>query len=148
MQKKLLWVIPILLILIQFIPVDRSNPPAGDEMYIPTEIQTIFERSCNDCHTNITNWPWYSYVAPVSFWIANHVHDGRKDMNFSVWGDYSVKKKRHKLEDIKELVEIDEMPLWEYTLIHSRAKLSDADKLKIYKWVDAELERYPMDPPK
>lgn len=110
-------------------------------MYMPDDIQEIFTRACNDCHTNETTWPWYSYIMPVSYWVADHVEAGRGDLNFSKWEKYSTKKKVHKLEEVKEVLEADVMPLWEYTLLHPSANLSKEDRQKIYDWVETELSK-------
>ncbi len=94
--------------------------------------------SCYDCHSNETVWPWYSYVAPVSFLVAGDVEDGRKRVNFSEWDKYDEKKKEKKMDAMIEAVEAGGMPLPKYLITHSDAKL-DPEKIKILKdWVTSD----------
>lgn len=135
MLKKLLIVVVIVIVGIQFIPVGRSNPPVTQEINAPVNVLSILKTSCYDCHSNETKWPWYSYVAPVSFFIAGDVNEGRKHLNFTEWDKYDAKRKSKKLDGVIELVEKDVMPLSSYKLIHSDAKLDQA-KIKVLKdWV-------------
>ena len=97
MLKKILIVIGVIIVAIQFIPVDRSNPPVTQEINAPPNVMTILKTSCYDCHSNETNWPWYSYVAPVSFLVASDVQNGRKRVNFSEWDKYDEKKREKKI---------------------------------------------------
>ncbi len=118
-------------LLIQLIPVRRDNPaavPAQDFIQVeqpPDEIAQQIRRSCYDCHSYNTQWPWYSYVAPVSWLVANHVHEGREKVNFSTWGALSPRKKEHAIEEIIEYLDNEKMPLYSYTLIHRDARLDD-----------------------
>jgi hypothetical protein len=135
MLKKILIVIGVILIGIQFIPVNRSNPTVTQEIDAPANVLSILKTSCYDCHSNETEWPWYSKVAPVSFLVAADVRNGRKRVNFSEWDKYDEKKKEKKLEHIIEMVEEGEMPLPNYLIMHSNAKL-DSSKIKALKdWV-------------
>jgi len=134
--KKILIILAVLFVAIQFIPVDRSNPPVTAELDAPSDITAVLRTSCYDCHSNETNWPWYAYVAPVSFLVAGDVNDGRKRLNFSEWDKYDIQKREKKLEEIVELAELGEMPLSIYTLVHPNAKL-DPLRVKILKdWVN------------
>jgi hypothetical protein len=132
MLKKILIVLAIIVIGIQFIPVDRSNPPVTQEIDAPANVLSILKTSCYDCHSNESKWPWYSYIAPVSFLVAGDVEDGRKRVNFSEWDKYDEKKRAKKLEHIVDMVEEGEMPLPMYTFIHTDAKL-DSSKIRIIK---------------
>lgn len=140
---KILLGVVILLVLVQFIPVDRTNPEIENKKTIfaketvPPSIRTIFGRSCGDCHSDQTVWPWYSYVAPVSWMIANDVHSARKHVNFSEWGNYTAKQREEALEDICEQVQQSQMPEKSYTLIHRDARLKDIDKEAICRWTEA-----------
>jgi len=134
--KSILGLLAVGLVGIQFIPVVRSNPPILAEIKAPEEVLTIFRRACYDCHSNETIWPWYSYVAPVSWLVESDVKVGRSNVNFSEWNEYSQKLqnlKRYKIG--KEVVE-GEMPLWFYILLHSKAQLSPADIELIVSWSD------------
>ena len=93
----------------------------------PENTAILIKNSCYDCHSNTTNYPWYSNVAPISWWIKNHVEEGKEHLNFSIWTDYTEKKRAHKLEECVEVLEEQEMPLKTYTLIHYDAKLSSED---------------------
>jgi uncharacterized membrane protein len=132
----------VFLIAAQLVPVDRSNPPIdpAKSIYatgvVPDEIHTILQRSCKDCHSSETHWPWYSKVAPVSWLVASDVHDGRKELNLSEWASYTDKRKDHKLDSICEQVKRGDMPDGKYTLIHTSAKLSDGERTEICKWTE------------
>ncbi len=124
----------IALIAIQFVPVDRSNPPTTLEISAPAEVLSILKRSCYDCHSHATKWPWYSYVAPVSWLVAHDVEEAREELNFSTWDQYDAKKQAHKIEEIWHEVEEGEMPLTGYLYVHSDATLSDKDKAILKAW--------------
>jgi len=94
-----------------------------------------------DCHSNHTVWPWYSSVAPMSWLVAKDVRNGRGKMNFSEWGRIPESKQEARLEAICEEIKEGEMPLKEYLLIHSDAKLSEQDKDALCNWVNAELKK-------
>lgn len=135
--KIIVAVLVLALIVMQFVPVSRTNPPVTGEIKAPEEIMNIFKTSCYDCHSNETVWPWYSYVAPVSFLVAHDTNHGREYVNFSEWDSYSANDKEEAIEEIWEEVEEDHMPLWFYVILHPEAKLSDADKEIIKSWSEA-----------
>src|ERR1700675_3300924 len=107
-------VLIVVLIVIQFIPIERTNPPVESDVPAPAELKAVLRRSCYDCHSNETRWPWYARVAPVSFLIASDVKEGRRQVNFSVWNQYSGNRKARKLKEIVEQVEGSKMPQWYY----------------------------------
>ena len=119
---------------IQFIPVERSNPPVTGEMDAPPRVKEILMRSCYDCHSNETVWPWYSYIAPASWLLEKDVEEGRDELNFSEWKGYDEKKKQKKFKETREEVEEGEMPQWYYVIMHPEAKLTDADKQALFEW--------------
>ena len=98
------------------------------------EVVTIMKASCLNCHTNRIDYPWYSEIAPVSWWIADHIEEGREHLNFSEWGLYSDAKKEHKAEESWEEVEEKEMPLESYAFMHSEANLSDEEREVLIKF--------------
>ena len=98
------------------------------------EVRAILKESCYDCHSDHTRYPWYAEIAPVSYWLADHVKDGKKHFNVSTWKDYSLKKKDHKMEELIEMVEDKEMPLPSYTWIHRDADLSMEQIEAIVTW--------------
>ena len=125
----------ISLLAIQLVPIERDNPPVEEEVAAPPAVREILRRSCYDCHSNETRWPWYSYVAPVSWLVADDVHHARGHMNFSTWNDYDEEERVDHLEEAWEMVEDGEMPLWFYVLLHPEAELNEADKQAIHNWV-------------
>ncbi len=130
----------ILIIVIQFIPVKKDNPPAFSDFEGPENIKAILKRSCYDCHSNLTRWPWYSQIAPISWLISDDVHEGREHLNFSKWDSYSSKKQANKIEEIWEHVEKGEMPIKAYLYLHSKARLSAADKEALKNWAIPTVE--------
>lgn len=135
--KVLRWVVlafVVALIAIQFVPVDRTNPPVEGEVPAPPEVRAILRRSCYDCHSNETVWPWYSRLAPVSWLLAKDVREGRGELNFSTWNRYSTQQQVHKLKESWEEVEEGEMPLWFYLPVHRDAELSDSDRATLRRW--------------
>ncbi len=122
------------LALAQLVPVERSNPPVETEVPAPTAVRAILERSCYDCHSLATRWPWYSRVAPVSWLVAYDVEHAREHMNFHTWNRYDADERREKLEELWEEVEKGAMPLWYYLPLHPRARLSEGDKEILRGW--------------
>ena len=124
----------VALLLAQFVPVDRTNPPVETWVDAPADVVAVLERACYDCHSNETVWPTYSRVAPISWLVANHVHEGRESVNYSTWNRYSAEERAELLEESWEEVEEGEMPEKGYTLLHSQARLSDADRSLLRSW--------------
>jgi hypothetical protein len=150
MRKVLKWgsiIVLAILLGIQLIQPDRSNPAVDESMTIyahlnvPPEVKSILERSCYDCHTHNTKWPWYSYVAPVSWLIAGDVKTGRANLNMSLWGEYNKRKRISKLDLICDELREDAMPIKPYRLLHPDAALSPAEVDLICNWVDTERDR-------
>jgi hypothetical protein len=143
-MKKILKFVVIVLVLgfivLQFFPPDRTNPPIAEAetleatTRVPADVAAILNRSCGDCHSHKTTYPWYSYVSPASLFLASHIRDGRRHLNFSVWNTYEKKKKLKKLEEVREQVESGEMPLSSYLWIHRDAVLSESDKKALVDW--------------
>lgn len=132
-MKKFLFFLLIVLIGIQFIPVEQNNPPVKQEMPMPVNVKEILSRSCFDCHSNLTEWQWYSKVAPMSFLITNHVKEGREHLNFTEWDYYSTNYDKVKKEIWEEVLN-EKMPPWSYRVINPKGKLSDEDKRIIREW--------------
>lgn len=121
---------------IQLVPVERTNPPVTSPLVAPEPVRSILARACNDCHSNETRWPWYAYVAPMSWLVTKDVVAGRKHLNLSEWGGFSADKRSSKADSMAEEVEKGEMPLSNYVLIHHDAKLSPADAVALRDWAD------------
>ena len=100
----------------------------------PKDVKLVLEQTCYDCHSNNTVYPWYNNVAPVSYWLADHVEEGKEHLNFSAWDTYSAKKKDHKLDELIEEVEEGEMPMKIYPITHPDARLSDENREEIKEW--------------
>jgi hypothetical protein len=111
------------------------------DLKLPAEITTIFKRSCMDCHSSQTTWPWYSYVAPVSWLVERDVRRGRDYMNLSEWQQYTLQQRQKLLADVASTVKNGEMPLPQYTLIHRQARLSEVDRDLVYQWARGERRR-------
>jgi hypothetical protein len=122
----------------QIVPVSRENPPVQEEVPAPPPVRELLRRSCYDCHSNETRWPWYSRVAPISWLVAYDVRHARKHVNFSTWDRYSEKKRGKIREEIWEQVRDGEMPLWYYLPAHPDARLADADRELLRGWTGGE----------
>lgn len=128
---------------IQFIPT-KSNQSEyiskSDIIYeheVPENINKILQTSCYDCHSNNTNYPWYHKIQPVSWYLEDHVEEGKEALNFSKFKEYSSRRQRSKLRSIKSQVEDEKMPLKSYTFIHRSAKLSETEKQELTTWIDS-----------
>ncbi len=139
--------VAMLLVGAQFVRPERVNPALGDErsieshVHLDAQVEAILRRSCMDCHSNRTQWPWYSNVAPVSWFVADHINHGRRHLNFSDWTQYDEAKASRLLSDICREAKQGLMPLLSYTLIHRGAKLSDGDVTALCNWSQQERQR-------
>lgn len=127
-------------VVIQFIRPDRTNPPVqpgngiADHASLPSDVKEILDRSCFDCHSSVTRWPWYSQVAPVSWLVAQDVKEGRRHLNFSEWQGYKPGIRRAKLEAIIDEMDNAEMPPATYLVLHRDAALLPAERERIAAW--------------
>ncbi len=143
MKNKIWLAIPVALLAIQFIQPDIRNPPVVAAMDIqqvanpPADVKAVLKAACYDCHSNETRYPWYSRVAPVSWWVANHVDEGREALNFSTFGALSPGDRSEILEEAGEKVTEGEMPLASYTWMHPEARLSAAQRNLLSGWLNA-----------
>lgn len=139
-KKKIALFILVLLVVCQFIRIDKTTKPVDPTLDIivltkpSAEIASILKVSCYDCHSYQPAYPWYTNIAPVSWWIKHHINEGTHHLNFSDWGNYTQKRKDHKLDECIEMVEEDEMPMSSYTLMHNEAKLSAEQKTLLINW--------------
>jgi mono/diheme cytochrome c family protein len=132
------------LIAIQFVPVNRLNPPVVQEpAWDSPQTQSLAERACFDCHSNETEWPWYSQIAPASWLVADHVQEGRAKLNFSEWGlaknddEEEHEEEGEEVEEIVEEVQEGEMPLPSYLLLHPEARLTEAEIEQLSRGLEA-----------
>ena len=119
---------------VQFVPVDRDNPPVRSNLSAPDEVMSVLLRACYDCHSNQTRWPWYSRVAPVSWFLARDVREARADLNFSEWPVLDFELQHLEMDEIHDAVSEGKMPLRSYTLIHRDARLTQADRNLLLDW--------------
>jgi hypothetical protein len=129
----------LLLGALQFLPVDRSNPPVEKEVDAPPAVRDVLRRACYDCHSHETVWPWYSRVAPVSFLVAHDVAEGREELNFSRWDFADAAVESRVRRRVWREVEEGEMPLWFYVPLHPAARLNAADKEALRAWALASM---------
>lgn len=140
--KGIALIVIVALVGIQFIPVKRNvskNVPSTDFIltFKPTEnVSDILKTSCYNCHSNHTDYPWYSYVQPVGLYLEGHINEGKENLNFSEFGNYSGRRQKSKLTSMINQIEEGKMPLPAYTLIHSDAKLSGEDKRAITEFLE------------
>ena len=139
-MKKILVILLVAFILIQFFPIDKNNPaptPQMDFLNIkntPESTAKLIRNGCYDCHSNESKYPLYSNFQPVAWFLKDHIDEGRRKLNFSTFATYEPKRQAHKLFEAIEMVEKDEMPLDSYTIIHSEAKYTEAQKQEVLQY--------------
>ena len=152
MQKFFKWLIIILAIgfvAAQFFRVARTNPPftaaqtIDNAVNVPPDIHATLTRACFSCHSNETEWPWYSHVAPTSWFVVGHVDEGRRHLNFSTWVRPGKEPQAsiNRLKEICDEVQSGGMPLTSYELLHWHSWLSAEDRKRICEWSEAEQKR-------
>lgn len=145
-KRIVLYVILAIIILIQFIPAGRpelKTTHENDLLYnneIPEEIAGMLRASCYDCHSYEVKYPWYSYVAPVSWLVARDIKEGVKELNFSEWESQSKMDKAKNLDEMIDEINEGEMPMPIYTIIHRNAKLTEEQKQQLADWADGFAE--------
>jgi hypothetical protein len=136
MHARWLWTAAALLTALQLVPVDRSNPRVETEISAPDPVRQILRKACYDCHSHETRWPWYAYVAPVSWYVHHDVEHGREHLNFSAWNRYDAKEQRELFEEIDEEVSERSMPLPIYVSLHAEARLTNAERRALTDWAE------------
>ncbi len=153
--KTIGWILLIALIVIQFFRPEKNIHP-GDQpnaiekkFTVPGEVKTILDKACNDCHSNNTRYPWYNNIQPVAWWLADHVKDGKGELNFDEFTTRRPRFQYRRMEQTIDLVKEEEMPLDSYTWTHKDAVLTDEEKNKIYDWAKSVMttleSQYPID---
>ena len=142
MNRRKIWVgLLVLFIFIQFVQPTRnkSNQSLQTDLVklfvVPSEVLKVLEAACFDCHSNNTKYPWYSWVQPFGWILANHIRKGKEDLNFSEFGSYSVRRQLSKLTGVANSINDGSMPLSSYTLLHKTARLSKDEKALLINWV-------------
>ncbi len=149
LMRNLVLLVVVALIVIQFFPPARTNPPINPSATFEAIAKpdpgaaVVIQRACRDCHSNSTVWPWYSHIAPASWLIADDVKEGRAHLNFSEWSYYGPEMSMMKLKQVCSEVKEGGMPLWQYKLLHPGARLSqqDVEKLCLASSPTANLQR-------
>lgn len=143
MIRKILLVLLMIFVIIQFFRPKKnlsggiSQNDIALHFSLPENVQTILKRSCYDCHSNNTVYPWYNNVEPVAWWLSNHVSDGKRELNFSEFASYPAKKQYRKLRTIIETIRKNEMPLNTYLWIHKDAILTNDQQTILSNWADS-----------
>lgn len=155
MVKRILLILFIIFIAIQFIKPEKNihavaQPADISAIYsIPANVDTILIKACKDCHSNNTRYPWYNNFQPVAWFLDNHVKDGKRSFNLNEFAAYPAARQYDKIKEIKKQIDDGDMPLSSYTLIHTNARLSDAEKNTVIKWsenIRRQMEvKYPKD---
>jgi hypothetical protein len=139
--KKIVFGLILVLIAVQFVPVsyNQSETVLDSDFLktyqVPEQIENILKTSCYDCHSNNTNYPWYGKIQPGAWFMENHIQEGKSELNFNEWANYSDRRKKSKLKSIISQIKNDKMPIFSYTLIHRNAKLSEKEKITITEWL-------------
>ena len=140
--KKIVLLLLVVFVAIQFIQPARNKngqvlPTDISKVYtLPKQVQSVLKNACYDCHSNNTSYPWYSNIQPGGWWLASHIKEGKSELNFSEFGDYSSRRQRSKLNSIAKTIEDGTMPFPSYTLIHSEARLTKEEKTLIINWAN------------
>jgi hypothetical protein len=144
MKKKIFIAIAAILVLMQAIRLEKNEGDVNgpNALVVSGEVQAILEKSCYDCHSNKTNYPWYSNIQPVGWWLQYHVNDGKKHFNLSEFNAYDAKKKAHKMEEMGEMLAEHEMPLNSYLWIHKDAALTAEQMQLLTDWAKSVQIQY------
>lgn len=145
-KKKVFVALLVLVFAAQAIQPSKNNgTPHGPAdltaaVHVPPSVVSILKRSCYDCHSNQTTYPWYDHLTPVNWWVASHVNDGKEDLNFTIFKEYPKAEQFELLEEIAQSVETDEMPLSSYLMLHTKARLSAEEKRLIATWARTTMD--------
>lgn len=143
MKKILLYGI-IIFLSFQLIQIDKENPSVNKKIdynrvtHASPEIQKILKKACYDCHSNEVNYPWYSSIAPISWFIKEHVNQGKEYVNFSEYGKYNRYQKEHINSSLYRVIENKIMPLNSYLWMHKEANLSEEDYILLLNWFQTQ----------
>jgi len=143
-MKKTIIAFVAILLLFQLIPLEKTNPPIDPQLKLNTDanVMEILKKSCFDCHSNETNWPFYASIAPFSFFVTSHVNDARKALNFSNYNSIIPEIKERRLKRAIVTVKNESMALPSYRFAHESAKLSKEEKEKLLAWLENEIKKF------
>lgn len=152
--KRILLILLIALLAIQFVrPAKNESTDKSKHIStlyaVPADVNTILTKACNDCHTNNTIYPWYAEVQPVTWWLDDHIKEGKSHLNFDEYSTYNLRRQYHKMEEVIEQVKEKEMPLNSYTWVHRDAKLTNDERVALTNWAQSVMDtmkaHYPID---
>lgn len=132
----------VILVAIQFVQparnqsVQAATGGIASVINVPENVQAILQNSCYDCHSNNTRYPWYATLQPGAWWMASHIKEGKAELNFDEFGNYSKRRQLSKLKAIQGSIEDESMPLPSYTVIHRSANLSETDQKLLNGWFE------------
>ena len=155
-MKRILLLLLVVLVVIQFFRPeknvsDNQTYALNTKYQVPDTVATLLHNACNDCHSNYTTYPWYAEIQPTAWWLANHIKEGKKHLNFSEFTSRPIWWQNHKLEETIEMVKEKEMPIPSYTWLglHKGAKLTDAERQILIDWAQTQMDtlkaKYPAD---
>ncbi len=133
------------LVVIQFFKIDKTNPESNPPMdftvveQAPDEIGQLLHSACYDCHSNDTEYPWYTNIQPIGWWVKAHINKARKELNYANWGEYTAKRQAHKFDEMVDEVKEGHMPLKSYTWMHPEAKLTEAQRQQLTTWFQEKM---------
>jgi len=156
MKTKILLSLAALLIIIQFFRPERNlsdehTNDISNKYMLPDSVSAIMKVACNDCHTNLTKYPWYAEIQPIAWWLNHHITDGKRHLNFSTFTTRPIAVQNHKFEEFVDLVKKEEMPLPSYTWfgLHEGADLSGKERKMLIRWAEENMNmlkaQYPPD---
>lgn len=147
MWKKILLGLVLVFAALQFVrpPKNLSAAPAGPDDFLQrhkasAEVRQLFAVACYDCHSDHTRYPWYAEIQPLGWWLADHVKDGKAELNLSVFGKYSTRRQGQAIDAMVDVLSDRSMPLKSYTLTHRDAKLTDAQTKTLIDWLETQRE--------
>ncbi len=150
MLKKILYGLLAVIVILQFIRPARNqsagpfpNDISTTKFAMTDDVMSTLKTSCYDCHSNNTNYPWYANIQPIAWWLQDHVNEGKKELNFSEFATYTVKRQTKKFKEIEEQITEGEMPFPNYVRIHKDAALTAQQKEAIKKWCAESLAQLP-----
>lgn len=144
MKRKVFIGVALFLLIAQFIRIDKTNPPLDSSLDLfslhaaEQDQMNLFKNACYDCHSNETAYPWYTNIAPVSWWIKGHINNGRAGLNFSEWGNYSKEDQKSLMEESAMRIKEKWMPLATYLIAHSEARITEDDRANMVEWLSQQ----------
>ncbi|MDF3076944.1 MAG: cytochrome [Sphingobacteriaceae bacterium] len=143
LKTKILLILVAVFVVIQLFQSPKNNtaPETSADISrvypMSPNVKATLRKSCYDCHSNSTHYPWYSYIQPFGWWLSSHIEEGKEELNLSQFKDYSARRRKSRLKSMAESIEDGSMPLSSYTFIHNGAKLRDQDRKLLLNWIDS-----------